>query len=186
MAATCSHPSSVHRCPAAATGSRRSTPLRTVPPPSSARSRSCAATGRGSVSAPLSSSPRRSAASPAHQPECRGRRCRVTHPHAPTGVVHTATAVPVHSKPIRRLRHTIEWHVIFFDGIFAESFFAVCKTVHPRDGTTCPRSGAVLQGPQIQPEAHTCTGHQAFGQRLFVRIGIRASEYQVAAESEAR
>ena len=122
----------------------------------------------------------------AHQPERRGRRCRVTHPHAPTGVVHTATAVPVHSKPIRQLRHTIEWHVTFFDGIFAESFFAVCKTVHPRDGTTCPRSGAVLQGPQIQPEAHSGTGHQAFGQRLFVRIGIRASEYQVAAESEAR
>jgi hypothetical protein len=87
---------------------------------------------------------------------------------------------------IRRLRHPIEWRATFFDGIFAESFFAVCKTVRPRDGTTCPRSGAVRQGPQVQPEAHTCTGHQAFGHRLFVRIGIRASEYQVAAESESR
>jgi hypothetical protein len=86
---------------------------------------------------------------------------------------------------MRRLRHPIEWRATFFYGIAAESLLAVCKTVRPRDGTTCPRSGAVRHGLQASLKP-TCTGHQAFGHRLFVRIGIRASEYQVAADSESR
>ena len=170
----------------------------TVSPPSSAWLRSCAQraverkgtairlieTIGGITSCADEGHQLRGRRPPAHQLQRRGPGCRL--------LTHTLNQRSSHSdrgattfETMRRLRHPIEWRATFFYGIVAESLRAVCKTVRPRDGTTCPRSGAVRHGLQASLKP-TCTGHQAFGHRLFVRIGIRASEYQVAAESGSR